>query len=407
MTTGEELARTRRRLRLSLRELSKRTRIPTRRLTAIELMNDAGLSDKALVAEDVRAVAAALGLDDVATANAYIAEFAAFEKFVPKTTDTSDVTTIELTDTESALDQFAAEEPSPYCSATDAVVAADARPDPPLAAPESKDDRTLVAPVISAPERVPIVQPTTVRPSSRRVVFALTAAAVVALAAGVWSVAAGSKPARSIVAPAHDARDTTATDGPAPAATVDQPVDARAGVPVSESAATAAPPVAEAARDGAIARRENGTAVTPPSSTDAAGTTNAEVNEGTAPSQDDLSGWWMLTNQIVQSNIASYQELTLGFRLQLDQDGNRVHGRGFKWTENGRRVPPRGQTPIAVDGTIEGRRLALTFVERGLRRSSHGNFQMQLAADGSLSGRFATDAAQSSGRSRAVRLQSR
>ena len=120
----------------------------------------------------------------------------------------------------------------------------------------------------------------------------------------------------------------------------------------------------------------------------------------------ELTGLWMLTSQVESSNKNLFKDLTLGFRLQLDQTGNRVWGQGFKWTENGRRIASRARTPITIEGKIEDGRLVLAFTERGTRRTSQGTFKLQRADDGSLHGRFATDAAQSSGRAQAVRLTS-
>lgn len=120
---------------------------------------------------------------------------------------------------------------------------------------------------------------------------------------------------------------------------------------------------------------------------------------------ENLSGWWVVTNRIEQSDLDSFKDLTLDFRLQLDQSGTRVRGQGVKWKENGRTIGTRARRPISVDGTLEEGRLALTFTEQGVRRTSHGSFEMQLAEDGSLRGRFASDAAQSSGSARAVRMQ--
>jgi hypothetical protein len=125
----------------------------------------------------------------------------------------------------------------------------------------------------------------------------------------------------------------------------------------------------------------------------------------TAPS-DNLSGWWVFTNHVEQSSIHSFNDLTLGFRMQLVQTENRVRGHGVKWLENGRPLASRSRTPITVDGMIDGRRLSLTFTERGARRISRGSFEMQLAEDGSLYGRFSSDAARSSGRAQAVRTAS-
>jgi hypothetical protein len=142
---------------------------------------------------------------------------------------------------------------------------------------------------------------------------------------------------------------------------------------------------------------------------DAAGAddrTGSNADATAAASRNDLSGSWMVTNHIEQSDMSAYKGLTLGFRVELDQNGNRVRGEGMKWLENGRAVAPAARTPITIDGTVEGDRLALTFAERGTRRTSRGSFDMQIAADGSLQGRFSSDAARSSGRAEAVRVTS-
>ena len=120
----------------------------------------------------------------------------------------------------------------------------------------------------------------------------------------------------------------------------------------------------------------------------------------------ELDGTWMLTSHVERSSNEMFNDLTLGFRLQLDQTGHRIRGRGLKWTENGRHLASRARTPITVDGTIKNGQLILAFTERGTRRTSSGTLNLQRADDGSLRGRFSTDAAQSSGRAHAVRLMS-
>ena len=131
---------------------------------------------------------------------------------------------------------------------------------------------------------------------------------------------------------------------------------------------------------------------------------SADVGASLPAARDGLSGWWMLTDHVERSSRHSFNDLTLGFRMQLVQTGNRVRGHGVKWLENGRPLAARSRTRITVDGMREGRRLALTFTERGARRTSQGSFEMQLAEDGSLDGRFSSDAAHSSGRAEAVRI---
>ncbi len=111
----------------------------------------------------------------------------------------------------------------------------------------------------------------------------------------------------------------------------------------------------------------------------------------------DLTGAWNATTRVDSTAVTRYKGLRLGYRLQLQQNGNRVTGTGFKATENGRSLPPRGRTPIALEGTTDGREVLLTFTEKGLRRTSKGRFALTMANDGTLSGSFDSDAARSRG----------
>jgi 1A family penicillin-binding protein len=120
---------------------------------------------------------------------------------------------------------------------------------------------------------------------------------------------------------------------------------------------------------------------------------------------DDLSGWWELTNRIEETNYESFRGLRLGYRLQLEQDGNRITGRGQKWSEDGRARPAGGRTPLTVRGTVEGETVSLEFTEHGARRSTSGSFQWRIARNGStLRGTFSSTAAATSGWSVARRL---
>jgi hypothetical protein len=120
---------------------------------------------------------------------------------------------------------------------------------------------------------------------------------------------------------------------------------------------------------------------------------------------DDLSGWWELTNTIQSTNFAEYQGLRLSYRLQLEQDGDRITGRGQKWSEDGRPVPAAGRTPLTVSGTIEGGKVTLQFTERGARRSTVGGFSWHLSSSrASLRGTFWSNAANTSGASVARRM---
>lgn len=130
-----------------------------------------------------------------------------------------------------------------------------------------------------------------------------------------------------------------------------------------------------------------------------------EIEDDAVPPAADLSGWWEMTNTIQSTNYEEYQGLRLGYRIQLEQDGNRITGRGQKWSENGRAVPAAGRTPITITGTVDGRTVTLQFTEHGARRSTRGGFTWQLSADRTaLRGTFWSTAADTSGRSIASRM---
>ncbi|HUP40927.1 MAG TPA: helix-turn-helix transcriptional regulator [Vicinamibacterales bacterium] len=128
-----------------------------------------------------------------------------------------------------------------------------------------------------------------------------------------------------------------------------------------------------------------------------------EAHSGTA-TDVELTGSWRLATQVRSSSVARYAGLLLGYELQLEQDGDRVTGVGRKVIENGNGIHSRGQTPIAVNGVVEGDRLTLNFVEGGAQRSSQGTFTLTRNG-GLLRGRFTSDAARSAGTVEARRVR--
>jgi hypothetical protein len=113
-----------------------------------------------------------------------------------------------------------------------------------------------------------------------------------------------------------------------------------------------------------------------------------------------------MTNRIDDTNYPQYKGLRLGYRVQLEQDGNRLTGHGQKWTEDGRTIGSSGRTPITVTGKIEGRKVTLSFTEHGVKRSTNGGFTWTLSADRTeLRGSFWSTAADTRGRSTAVRMR--
>jgi hypothetical protein len=121
------------------------------------------------------------------------------------------------------------------------------------------------------------------------------------------------------------------------------------------------------------------------------------------PRAPQLSGSWRLTSRVVTSDVQRFSGLVLGYVLRIQQDGDQLRGEGFKSTENGRPIAAGARTPIAVVGTIDKGQVQLAFTETGTRRTSHGAFALRLVEDGSLNGRFWSDAARSSGSVTAMR----
>ena len=118
----------------------------------------------------------------------------------------------------------------------------------------------------------------------------------------------------------------------------------------------------------------------------------------------DVGGRWTVTNVVETTSYAPYRELQLVFRIELEQEGAWVFGRGEKWSENGHVLPPARRTPISLAGTLDGDRLTLRFVEAGKRRKTGGDFHWTITGHGrAMTGRFTAAAADARGRSEAIR----
>jgi hypothetical protein len=201
------------------------------------------------------------------------------------------------------------------------------------------------------------------------------------------------------------------------------PENARSGAPAAApanepTAAVSAPVTAPLPNTGArtnasataLPTEPQGARAVAPAPTEADRTTDreraGEARNREAANNGDLSGWWAVTNRVESASVDAFENLNLGFHLQLQQRGNRVTGTGEKWMENGRRIPAGSRTRIAVEGTLIGDRLELNFTEHGTRRTSNGTFVMNVADDGTLRGTFASDAANAQGTSLARRIES-
>ena len=118
----------------------------------------------------------------------------------------------------------------------------------------------------------------------------------------------------------------------------------------------------------------------------------------------DLTGEWNIKNTVESTSYRPYQGLKLTYRVFLEQRGNEVSGRGEKWSENDRLLPPLSHTPVIIAGRVSGRRVTLSFEEEGTRRKSTGTFDWAYQSEtNSLSGIFTTTAADAHGSSIGLR----
>ena len=120
----------------------------------------------------------------------------------------------------------------------------------------------------------------------------------------------------------------------------------------------------------------------------------------------DLTGDWHVINTVDQTAYRSFQDMQIGFRLKIEQNGKDFTATGEKVSENGRPLPARSRTPIHVTGSIDGDNVVATFVEDGHARRTNGRFAWRLQDENAaLTGTFVTGAAKSSGKSAATREQ--
>jgi hypothetical protein len=382
MDVGTELRNARRAAGLSLEQISHNTKIQVAKLEALEANAFDQLPHGIYLEGIVRAYAAEVGVDANQLVNALDAELAA------RPTRHIDATAAY------DLDTFAPE--------------AGVESEPPSATipPASRATLLATAPAtIEAPasaERAVPRRHGATRRRARRRRAAGVALAALALCASFglgWYLYKTSRPfpdAQRAAVPAvsRDAVRAGAADD-SRSSSDRKPVNDVAADPVAAS--DSAPPDMRASQTPDEAR---GTAAAPDAragsaaaSTDAA----ASAVSSATPAPADFTGIWRLETEVVSSSVGNFKGLQLGYHLQLDQQGSEISGNGEKISENGRALAAAARTAIAVRGTVNGNQLALTFTERGARRSSQGALVLQRDDDGTLRGRFSSDAAKSSG----------
>ena len=116
-------------------------------------------------------------------------------------------------------------------------------------------------------------------------------------------------------------------------------------------------------------------------------------------SVQDLTGEWHVINTVQNTAYKSFDNMKVGFRLKINQQGKEFTGKGEKFSENGQTLPAANRTPIQVTGSIDGDKVVATFVEDGRMRKTNGRFVWKLQNGDHLAGTFVSTAANTSGRS--------
>lgn len=125
------------------------------------------------------------------------------------------------------------------------------------------------------------------------------------------------------------------------------------------------------------------------------------------PEPVNLTGEWTILNTIVETSYPPFQQLHLGFRVTVRQDGQAFQGVGEKQRENGRLIPVSARRPLRLQGTIaEGAVIAATFQEEGASRLITGHFRLRRQDRHRLTGTFVSTAAQARGPSQWIRTSS-
>lgn len=123
-------------------------------------------------------------------------------------------------------------------------------------------------------------------------------------------------------------------------------------------------------------------------------------------SRYDLTGKWIVTNTIQSTSFHPYQGLKLGYSVFITQHGTDITGTGEKESENGRDLPASAHSHFDITGSISGKKITATFVEKGTERKTEGTFNWTYESKTSaLAGTFTSTAADAAGPSEARRAR--
>ncbi len=128
----------------------------------------------------------------------------------------------------------------------------------------------------------------------------------------------------------------------------------------------------------------------------------------TRPAAVDLTGRWQVTHQVQQSALSRYVGMEIEFDIQLMQEGGVVTGRGTKFVVDWQIAGREEASTLTLDGTVAEDNVRLAVVERSPAhpgREMNGEIIWKILAPDYLVGSFRSEAADSSGSSKARRRE--
>ena len=419
MTVGQELSKARRRLGLSLAELSSRTACSVELLQSIEETDLRRLPSGSPLETATRAYAAAVHLDADELTDRYVAQLPilpntteAMEAFEPESDAPAQPENTGLFVFASAYDTHPDDAaPVRRTIARSPELTLRSEPDPGAHAAGSPSSVFRSRSHHSAPSR-----------DYRLPVAGLLLASALAVAAGFVvgarrdraidleraALARGVAPSPSpvqqtepavehAVAPGTEAalpvragNSTLAAPEETPdAATSTRPDRARATEKAPAAARSAEPTPPAAKRPAPIAEAPVPTAfINVPGSAPAAA--SPAIATARTAARDEVSGSWDVIAHD-ESAIPDAATNRVRYYLQLSQRGNRIAGNGYRVSEEGPGATA-SQRAVAVTGTLSGERLTLNFTGE-----SREHFVLYRAEDGVFRGRFRRDSSPSGG----------
>lgn len=111
----------------------------------------------------------------------------------------------------------------------------------------------------------------------------------------------------------------------------------------------------------------------------------------------DIHGKWKITCYIKSSSYRSYIGKSSGFKIYFTQEEGKICGKGEMCWVDDKEIPYEQHVPITIEGKADGEKIILSYVQNGARRTTVGEFNLEVDSENILKGTFSGTAADSKG----------